>query len=58
MALEGTTDRIFLIYSLIYSNKLGYLQLITVLVSGNSPPKNCEKDYLSQTFSEKIKKYV
>ena len=36
---EGTGDRGFLIYSLIYSNKLAYLHLITVLVYGNSPPK-------------------
>ena len=28
---------------LIYSNKLAYLQLITVLVYGSSPLKNLEK---------------
>ena len=40
MAREGTEDREFLIYSLIYSNKLAYLQLITVLVCRNSPLKS------------------
>ena len=45
MAREGTEDREFLIYSLIYSNKLAYLQLITVLIYGNSPPKSDEKGY-------------
>ena len=58
MASEGTADRNFLIYSLIYSNKLVYLQLITVLVYGNSSPKSHEKDYLNQNFSEKFEKYV
>ena len=78
MAREGTVDREFLIYSLVYSNNLvsratllkvaiatyfspcsfvkkmrwggdwysnksGYLQLITVLVHGNSPPKSHEQ---------------
>ena len=32
-------DREFLIYLLIYSNKLAYLQLTTVLVYRSSPPK-------------------
>ena len=49
---------IFDIYSLIYSNKLAYLQLITVLVYGNSLPKNQEKGYLNQTFSKNVEKYV
>ena len=44
-AREGTGDGEFLIYSLIYSNKLAYLQLITVLIYGNSPPKSDEKSY-------------
>ena len=47
MAREGTGDREFLIYSLIYLNKLAYLQLITVLVYGNSPPKSHEQGYLN-----------
>ena len=58
MACEGAGDRKFLIYSLIYSNKLAYLQLITVLVYGNSPPKSHEKVYLNQTFSKNHEKYV
>ena len=32
----------FLIYSSVYSNKLAYLQLITVLVYGSSPPNSHE----------------
>ena len=43
MARDGTGDIKFLIYALIYSNKLAYLQLITALVYGNSPPKSHEK---------------
>ena len=42
MAREGAGDHEFLIYLLIYSNKLAYLQLITVLIYGNSPPKSPE----------------
>ena len=37
MAQDGTGDRDLLIYLLIYSNKLVYLQLITVLVYGSNP---------------------
>ena len=44
---EGTRDREFFIYSLINSNKLAYLQLITVY--GDSPLKRHEKGYLNQT---------
>ena len=47
MASEGTRDREFLIYSIIYSNKLAYLQLITVLLYEYSLPKSDEKDYLN-----------
>ena len=47
MAHEGAGDREFLIYLLIYSNKLAYLLLITVLVYGNSPPKSHEQGYLN-----------
>ena len=32
IAREGTGNREFFIYLLIYSNKLGYLQVVTVLV--------------------------
>ena len=39
MAREGTGDRELLIYLLIYSNKLAYLQLIPVLVYRSNPPK-------------------
>ena len=39
MVSEDTGDREFLIYILIYSTKLAYLQLIPVLVYGSSPPK-------------------
>ena len=58
MAREGAGHREFLIYSLIYSNKLVCLQLITLLVYGNNPPKSHEKDYLNQTFSKNLEKYV
>ena len=58
MVREGTRDREFLIYSLIYSNKLAYLQLITVLVYGKRPPKSHEKGYLNQTFSNNLEKYM
>ena len=58
MACEGAGDRKFLIYSLIYSNKLAYLQLITVLVYGNSPPESHEKVCLNQAFSKSLEKYM
>ena len=44
---RGNTDRECLIYLLIYSNKLAYLQLITVLVYRSSPPKSHEQGYLN-----------
>ena len=50
MTREGTGDCEFFIYSLLYSNKLAYLQLITVY--RNSPSKINEKGYLNQTFSK------
>ena len=40
VAREGAGGREFLIYLLIYLNKLAYLQLITVLVYRSSPPKS------------------
>ena len=52
MAREGAGDRESLIYLLIYSNKLTYLQLITVLVYGGSPPKSDEQGYLN--FYQKL----
>ena len=52
MAHEGAGDREILIYLLAYSNKLAYLQLITVLVYGNSSPKSHEQDYLN--FQQKL----
>ena len=58
MTLGETGDREFFIYPLIYSNKLAYLQLVTVLVYGNCPPKNQEKGYLNQTFSKNLEKCV
>ena len=58
MAHEGTGDHEFFKYSLIYSNELAYLQLITVSVYGNSVPKSHEKDYLNQTFSKNLEKYM
>ena len=58
MTHEGTGDHKFLIYSSIYSNKLAYLQLIKVLVYGNSPPKSDEKSYLNQTFNKNLEKYL
>ena len=53
---EETRNRECLIYLLIYSNKLSYLQLLTVLVYGNSLPKSHEKVYLNQTFSKNLEK--
>ena len=52
MAVEAAGDREILIYLLIYSNKLAYLQLITVFVCGNSSPKSHEQDYLN--FQQKL----
>ena len=63
MAREGTEDREFLIYSLIYSNKLAYLQLITVLVCRNSPLKSesskdtCEDILLLQCLLSMLEKW-
>ena len=39
MGFEGVGDREVLIYLLIYSIKLAYLHLVTVLVYRSSPPK-------------------
>ena len=47
MAREGAAENYFLIYLMIYSNKLAYLQLITVLVYGNSSPKSHEQGFLN-----------
>ena len=58
MTHEGTVNREFLRYLSIYSNKLAYLQLWTVLVYGNSPPKTHEKGYLNQSFSKILEKYM
>ena len=58
MARKGAEYSEFLIYSLLYSNKLVYLQLITVLIYANSPPKCHEKDYLNQTFTKTLEKHV
>ena len=44
MVSEVVGIREFLIYLLIHSNKLVYLQLITILVYGSSPPKRHEQD--------------
>ena len=52
IARKGAGDRETLIYLLIYSNKLAYLQLITVFVCGNSSPKSHEQDYLN--FQQKL----
>ena len=52
MVLETAGDCEISIYLLIYSNKLSYLQLIAVLVYGNSSPKSHEQDYLH--FQEKL----
>ena len=56
MPHEGARDREFLIYLLIQSNKLAYLQLIKVLVSRTSSLKSHEQGYLN--FTKKIEKYV
>ena len=52
MAREDAEVRKILIYLLIYSNILVYLQLITILVYGNSSPKRHEQDYLN--FQQKL----
>ena len=51
MAPEGAGDREFLIYLLIYSNKLAYVKLTTVLIYESIPPKGHEQSYLN--FSQK-----
>ena len=51
----GAGDREFLIYLLIYSNKLAYLQLITVLVYRSSPPKSWAR---LLKLCENLEKYV
>ena len=58
MAREGTRGSEFLIYPLIYSNQLAHLQLITVLVYGNSPPESHEQGLLNQAFRKNLEKYV
>ena len=50
MVRKGTGDREFFIYSLIYSNKSAYLELITVSVYGNSLPKSHERRLLKPDF--------
>ena len=40
-------DREISIYLLKYSDKLGYLQQISVLVDGSSPPKSHKQGYLN-----------
>ena len=45
MARKGASDLEFFIDLLIYSNKLAYLQQITVLAKGSSPTKSHEKGY-------------
>ena len=52
---KGAGDCEILIYLLIYLNKLAYLQLITVLLCGNSSPKSHEQDYL-KTFGKDFEK--
>ena len=56
MTREGARDRQFLIYLLIYSNKLALLQLIAVFVSRSRPPKSHEQGYLN--VSKNLEKYV
>ena len=43
MVQEGAEGHELLIYLLIYSNKLAYLQLMTVLSYGSSPPQSPEQ---------------
>ena len=52
---RGAGDGEILIYLLIYLNKLAYLQLIKVLLCGNSSPKSHEQDYL-KTFGKDFEK--
>ena len=47
MAREGAGDHEFWIYLLTHSNKLAYLQLITVLGYRSSPPESHEQGYLN-----------
>ena len=54
MARKGAGDRKYLIYLLIYSNKLSYLQLMTVLVYGSRLPKSHEQGYLKFWQKQKI----
>ena len=56
MTREGCGNCGFFIFLSIYSNKLAYLQLITVLVERSSPPKSHEQGYLN--FSKNLEEYV
>ena len=47
VARKGTGDRRVLMDLLLCSNELAYLQLATVLVYRNSPPKSHEQGYLN-----------
>ena len=58
MAHKASGDREVLIFSLIYSNKLAYLQLIIVLDYESSPLKRCERGYLNQILANNLKKRV
>ena len=52
MTRQGARNREFLIYFLIYSNKLAYLQLVAGLVYKSSPPKSHGHGYfLSWRFT-------
>ena len=51
-------DRKCFIYSLIYSDKLAYFQLMSVLIYGNSLRKSHEKGFLNQAFTKNLEKYV
>ena len=57
MAQEGGGDLDFFKYLLMHSNKLTYLQLITVLVYRNRSPKSHEQGYLN-FISKILEKYV
>ena len=52
MERKGAEDCEFLIYLLVCSTKLSYLQLITVLIYGNGSPKSHEQGYLN--FQQKL----
>ena len=56
MRPEGTRSCEFLISLFLISSKLAYLQIITVLVYGTTPPKCYEQNYINCKILENYMK--